>query len=151
MAKVPERNSRVSVCTDSLLAFGCFAGMGQGPFLKPGEGRGGESADGLGVLLSLRSGSGLPRSPVLMPSPESEPWPRAVPRWKVSVPAMLLPASGASVQQEGLRAGSRASKLPEGALGRELVGVGPGVGFEMLAQVPAIDRGYKEGISLMLL
>lgn len=86
-----------------------------------------------------------------MPSPEGEPWPRAVPRWEVSVPAMLLPASWASGQQEGLRAGSRASKLPEGALGRDLVGVGPGVGFEMLAQVPAIDRGYKEGISPMLL
>ena len=105
-----------------------------------------------GVQPSPRSGSGLPRSTVLVPGPEAQgPWPEAVPRWKVSVPATLLPASWASGEQEGLRAGSRASELPEGALGRELVGVGPGVGFEMLAQVPAIDRGCKEGISLMLL
>lgn len=85
-----------------------------------------------------------------MPSPEGEPWPRAMPRWEGSVPDTLLPASWASGEQEGLRARSRASKLPEGALGRELAGVGPGVGSEMLAQVPAIDRGYKEGISVLL-
>lgn len=108
--------------------------------------------DGLGVLPSPRSGSGLPRSTVLVPGPEAQkPWLGAVPRWKVSVPATLLPASWASGEQEGFRAGSRGSELPEGVLGRELVGVGPGVGFEMLAHVPAIDRGFKEGILLMLL
>lgn len=125
---------------DSLLAFGCFAGTGQGPFLKPGEGRG-ESANGLGgAAQPEESGSGLPRSTVLMPSPEASPG-RAMPRWEGSVPDTLLPASWASGEQEGLRGQEQVSKLPEGALGRELAGVGPGVGSEMLAQVPAIDRG----------
>lgn len=54
---------------------------------------------------------------------------------------------GPAASRRGSEPGAE-SELPEGALGRELVGVGLGVGFEMLAQVPAIDRGCQEGISL---
>lgn len=82
-----------------------------------------------------------------MPIPEGEPSPRAVPRWKMPVRAALSPASWTSSGREGPRAGSRVSNLTEEALSRELVGVG----FEMLAQIPAIHRKCKEAMSLMLL
>lgn len=77
-----------------------------------------------------------------MPVPESEPSPRAVPRWKTPARAVLSPASWTSSGQEGPRAGSRVSNLTEEALSRELAGVG----FEMLAQIPAIHRKCKEAI-----
>lgn len=54
-------------------------------------------------------------------------------RWDMSTPAWLSPAS-----------------QTRGGLSWELLGVGPGVGFEMFPQIPARDRRCKEGVVFVL-